>query len=240
MKLFLIFCIALLALISNAKATTFDIKNEAGGPVWIGLLGNAGKNHPNNGGFILEQGQRKDVHVADDWAGRIWGRSYCNYGTKHCGAGDCGNKIECNGAGGVPPATLVEIALKVHAGLDYYDISLVDGFNLRASIEPVGGQGDGSPKSCKRAACWSYVNSDCPGDLRVHEGNVVIACKSSCVAHNTDHDCCRGAHNTPQTCPAPPGARHFKNHCRDAYSYAYDDQTSTFTCKASRYIVKFA
>lgn len=240
MKFLLIAQITILAILSQANAATFEIQNQAGGPVWIGIQGNPGKAHLENGGFVLNQGQSKTVNSADDWAGRIWGRSYCDPNSKHCGTGDCGNKIECNGAGGAPPATLAEITLRGDAGKDFYDISLVDGFNLRGSIEPVGGQGDGSPKSCKRAACMEYVNDGCPGDLQVRDGNTVIGCKSSCIAHNSDADCCRGAHSTPQTCPAPAGAQYFKQRCPDAYSYAYDDQTSTFTCKASRYNVIFA
>lgn len=52
----------------------------------------------------------------------------------HCETGDCGNRLQCNGAGGVPPVTLVEITLNGHGGQDFYDISLVDGFNVIASV----------------------------------------------------------------------------------------------------------
>lgn len=68
------------------------------------------------------------IHTADNWAGRFWARSWCNVnGDNHCETGDCGNKLQCNGAGGQPPATLAEITLKGWGDLDYYDISLVDG-----------------------------------------------------------------------------------------------------------------
>lgn len=42
--------------------------------------------------------------------------------------------MECNGAGGVPPVSLAEITLRGWGGLDYYDISLVDGFNVRVKV----------------------------------------------------------------------------------------------------------
>ena len=42
--------------------------------------------------------------------------------------------MECAGAGGVPPVTLIEFTLKGYGGIDYYDISLVDGFNSMASV----------------------------------------------------------------------------------------------------------
>lgn len=53
----------------------------------------------------------------------------------HCATGDCGGRIECNGAGGVPPATLAEFQFDGHGGLDYYDVSLVDGYNLPMAIQ---------------------------------------------------------------------------------------------------------
>jgi hypothetical protein len=42
--------------------------------------------------------------------------------------------LECNGAGGEPPATLAEIRLNGAGGLDFYDISLVDGFNVPVQV----------------------------------------------------------------------------------------------------------
>uniref|UniRef100_A0A8W8IBW5 Uncharacterized protein n=1 Tax=Magallana gigas TaxID=29159 RepID=A0A8W8IBW5_MAGGI len=57
----------------------------------------------------------------------------------------------------------------------------------------------------------------------------VVACKSACLAFGNPEYCCSGAHNTPQTCPNF-NAQTFKNACPQAYSYAYDDHKSTFTC----------
>jgi hypothetical protein len=77
------------------------------------------------------------VGVADDWAGRFWGRTGCNFnqnGQGHCATGDCGDKLQCNGAGGVPPATLVEVTLRGSGGQDFYDVSLVDGFNIPVQV----------------------------------------------------------------------------------------------------------
>jgi hypothetical protein len=77
------------------------------------------------------------VGVADDWAGRFWARTGCNFnqnGQGHCATGDCGDKLQCNGAGGVPPVTLVEVTLRGSGGQDYYDVSLVDGFNVPVQV----------------------------------------------------------------------------------------------------------
>lgn len=43
------------------------------------------------------------------------------------------------GAGGKPPATLAEFQLAGFGGKDFYDISLVDGYNLPMRITPVAG-----------------------------------------------------------------------------------------------------
>ncbi|XP_030758258.1 pathogenesis-related protein 5-like [Sitophilus oryzae] len=105
------------------NAVRFDITNREGGPVWVGIQGNPGHEHLRNGGFVLNQGQTTSVNAPDNWAGRFWPRTWCDPNSKHCMTGDCGNRVECAGAGGVPPATLLEIKLKGDAGLDYYDIS---------------------------------------------------------------------------------------------------------------------
>ncbi|KAK2992915.1 hypothetical protein RJ640_024069, partial [Escallonia rubra] len=43
---------------------------------------------------------------------------------------DCGSgKLECDGAGGQPPTTLVQFNL-AEFGNGFYDVSIVDGFNL--------------------------------------------------------------------------------------------------------------
>lgn len=80
--------------------------------------------------YILQ----RSVTAPAGWAGRFWARTYCDVNTKHCLTGDCGNRLECGGNGGAPPASLVEITLNGYGGMDFYDISLVDGFNLPLSV----------------------------------------------------------------------------------------------------------
>lgn len=66
-----------------------------------------------------------------------------------------------------------------------------------------------------------------------------VGCKSGCVAYNNDQECCRGAFGTPDKCRQSRTAMLFKDACPTAYSYAYDDATSTFTCKNANYVVQF-
>lgn len=130
----------------------------------------------------------------------------------------------------------MEITFDGHAGLDYYDISLVDGFNIEAKVVPVEGTYDtteGGKYYCKTASCGQNINSLCPAQkMKVYgrSGNVV-GCKSACLAFNTDRFCCRGEYGTPDKCPPFPYSKTFKRACPKAYSYAYDDVKSTFTCK---------
>jgi hypothetical protein len=39
-----------------ANGRTFRFSNQRPGTVWVGMQGNAGKGHPNNGGFQLDYG----------------------------------------------------------------------------------------------------------------------------------------------------------------------------------------
>ena len=84
---------------------------------------------------------QRTVQIADGWGGRFWARTGCNFngnGQGHCATGDCGDKLSCNGAGGVPPVTLAEITLNGAGGKDFYDVSLVDGFNVPAQVRILG------------------------------------------------------------------------------------------------------
>lgn len=150
---FALFLATVAIVVVYSQAATFNINNKDGGPIWIGIQGNSGKEHLANGGFKLAQGEsvsptskiiqvfckslfcQRRITAADDWGGRFWSRTWCYEDeNNHCYTGDCGNKVECQGAGGTPPATLIEFTLQGYGGLDYYDISLVDGYNSMASV----------------------------------------------------------------------------------------------------------
>lgn len=184
---------------------------------------------------MLSSGQSHSSYVPDHWSGRVWGRTGCHNtgGVFRCQTGDCGPHVQCNGAGGAPPATLAEITFDASGGQDFYDLSLVDGYNLQMSMQPVAGtfQAGGGHYYCSWAGCNRDLNSNCPNELRLNGDGGVVGCKSACLRFNTDSYCCRGAHGTPQTCPAFSYSRLFKSFCPEAYSYAYDDHKSTFTCR---------
>ena len=54
-----------------------------------------------------------------------------------------------------------------------------------------------------------------------------------------DKYCCSGEFANPNTCHPSYYSTLFKKACPRAYSYAFDDGTSTFTCKAYEYDIVF-
>eukprot|EP01018_Ginkgo_biloba_P040505 Gb_26341 [translate_table: standard] len=87
---------------------------------------------------------------------------------RKCTTGDCGKVLKCNNAGGVPPVTLAEFTLG--EAKDFYDVSLVDGYNVPLKISAVGGSGD-----CRTAGCTSDLNTKCPSELSVSSNGQIIA-----------------------------------------------------------------
>nr|ADR80225.1 thaumatin-like protein [Sequoia sempervirens] len=198
----------------NVKAATFEITNKCAYTVWAAAIP--------GGGRKLTKGQSWTINVAAGTTlGRIWGRTGCSFdasGRGNCQTGGCNGLLNCKGYGNVP-ATLAEYALNQYQNLDFYDISLVDGFNLPLSMTPT----STNPKCKGRITCLSDINSKCPSELKVKGG-----CKSACARYNTPQYCCTGAYLN--NCSPTNYSKFFKGQCPQAYSYAKDDATSTFTC----------
>lgn len=131
--------------------------------------------------------------------------------------------------------SLVEFTLNGADGQDFYDVSLVDGYNVGIGVKPTG---TGTGK-CQYAGCVADLNGSCPPELQVMDGGAVVACKSACEAFNTPEYCCTGDYGSPQTCKPTHYSEMFKNACPTAYSYAYDDASSTCTCTGSDYLITF-
>ncbi|CAL9759100.1 unnamed protein product, partial [Musa acuminata subsp. burmannicoides] len=220
---------------SGVLSTTFTVTNDCGYTVWPGVLSNAGSSPLATTGFALGPGESRSLDAPVPWSGRIWARSLCSAdanGRFSCATGDCGSgAVECNGSGAAPPATLGEFTLGGAAArdTDFYDVSLVDGYNLPVLVAPQGGAvGAGR---CALTGCTADLNGLCPAELRVvGAGGQVVACRSACDAFRTERYCCSGEFGTPNACGPTAFSQLFKNACPRAYSYAYDDASSTFTC----------
>ncbi|XP_051131487.1 thaumatin-like protein 1 [Andrographis paniculata] len=227
------FHIALFLFSRAAFAATFTFVNKCEYTVWPGILANAGSPPLDSTGFELPSDSSRAFVAPSGWSGRFWGRTGCTFaaGTGSCQTGDCGSgQSECNGSGAAPPATLAEITLGV-GGLDFYDVSLVDGYNLPMIVEATGGSG-----MCASTGCVTDLNRACPSDLRAAGGS---ACNSACEAFGKPEYCCSGPYNSPAACRPSFYSQIFKSACPRSYSYAYDDPTSTFTCSGADYTVTF-
>ncbi|XP_066395983.1 thaumatin-like protein 1 [Miscanthus floridulus] len=236
-------CFVVLVLICTflreGRAATFTFVNRCTGTVWPGIQSNAGSSRMDPTGFVLPPGTSRAVQAPSGWSGRAWARTGCVQdatGKVVCATGDCGSgSLECNGQNAATPATLAEFTLAAGGGDDFYDVSLVDGYNLPILVEPAGGATGAT--TCAAAGCSADLNERCPAELRTEGG---AGCRSACDAFGKPEYCCSGAYANPNTCRPTAYSQLFKSACPKSYSYAYDDPTSTFTCAGGRdYTITF-
>ncbi|XP_031249752.1 thaumatin-like protein 1a [Pistacia vera] len=209
----LIFCLTLAFLVSGAHLATVSIKNNCPYTIWPATLANSNRPQLSETGFELASGGTKTLDIPAQWAGRFWARTGCS-GSFTCATADCGSgQVQCNGKSGATPASLVEITFQADDGQDYYNLSLVDGFNLPVSVAPQGGSGT----RCTQATCSNNVNAACPENLRLtgSDGNV-IGCKNTL-----------------------DNATFFKSQCPEAYSYPQDDQVVRACTAGANYAITF-
>uniref|UniRef100_A0A2N9GMY2 Thaumatin-like protein n=1 Tax=Fagus sylvatica TaxID=28930 RepID=A0A2N9GMY2_FAGSY len=197
--------------LSGTHSATITFTNNCPYTVWPGSLTADQKPQLSNTGFELTSKASLSLDVAAPWKGRFWARTLCS--TDSSGKFSCAT-AECSTG----------------------QVACNDGFNLPVSVATQGGTGD-----CQTSTCPANVNAVCPAELQVKGSDgSVIACKSACVAFNEPQYCCTGAYNTPATCPPTNYSKIFEDQCPQAYSYAYDDQNSTFTCSGGpNYTITF-
>ncbi|KAI2627248.1 thaumatin family protein [Xylaria nigripes] len=255
------------------------ITNNCPDVLWPGIASQAG-DPPELHGFELGPGKSKNLTVGPTWAGRVWGRTNCTVGgdTATCQTGDCMGKLNCV-YGGDAPATLAEFNLAGGATgqQTFYDISLVDGYNLPLGIvyHPAPNTSYIPPNlvnpmcigtagflSTPNQTGLTYTNATypmpyqatltnrqltdwCPWNLQAFppvrpadgvypypdamvQRPIFDPCMSACAHSHRPRDCCTGKFNDPEVCKPSKYSKYAKIVCPDAYSYAFDDQTSTF------------
>ena len=223
-----------------AGARVITIVNAWNETVWAATNPNAQHPIPVTG-WRLAPGQSVTFTVPDGWGGRIWGRTGCSFdsaGVGHCQTGDCGGLFQCQGTGGTP-TTLAEITTDSFDGLDFYDVSMVDGSNLpmyintthRTDADPISSNG------CYQGACTKAVV--CPSAMQVKADGQAMACETACAAFGGDAYCCTGswsgrANCIPANWPVDYAKLVFKDAEPYAYSYAFDD-SATMACKGGCY-----
>ncbi|PVG04000.1 thaumatin-like protein [Serendipita vermifera] len=244
-----------LAFASLVAGRTFTVYNACPFTIWPAVftdlnVGSAVPDVPT--GWEAPAWSVKTFYVPDNWkAGRIWGRRNCDFSTNpgpnSCLTGGCNGGLLCDSrtGTGVPPATVAEFTLSASDGLDWYDVSLVDGYNLPMRINPTQG--------CPVADCPVDLGPNCPDPLKgpFDSTGFPVGCKSACVANlsgdpTNSPNCCSGSYSTPATCPSSGVAyyTYFKSNCPNSYAYAYDESSGTalWTCpmsKAADYTITF-
>ena len=184
---------------------------------------------------------------------------------------------------GAPPATLAEFSFASYSGQTFYDISLVDGYNVPMGIislypesgnasltqippnltNPVCigtaallaeqgstadayfGTNSSFPVPLDQTQSHEFVQTWCPWDLQLNTNTgpangvyvypdtsiqrpLFNPCYSACAKYSKPQDCCTGAYNSPNACKPSQYSSDAKKVCPDAYSFAFDDQDSTF------------
>ena len=232
----------------------------------------SGEALPDGGGFKLnaDTGGVEDSHalaVKEGWQVAFWGRTGCSADDNDlaCETGaavsnkDKTDKLKAGGIGSIYPATKGEIKFDGYGNQDYYDISIVDGFNLPIQIELVTGTykkvgRSDSQYDCTVAGGGADLNAKVLDEVPLLAYNasgktvgVYSACKYSYDTTKIENKeyCCLppfgeykdrnsngGQYCNPDTWPDNVNsAKLFKKYYPLAYSYADDDGASTFTCK---------
>ena len=128
----------------------------------------------------------------------------------------CGGLFQCQGggSGAAPPHTLAEFSLDQFGNLDFYDISLVDGFNVPMVFNST------SPE-CSSIDCTGDLNGNCPTELKAPGG-----CNNPCAVFKTKGYCCTAGAD----CKATNYSMFLKVGCPGAYTIPYYDATSAYSC----------
>ena len=273
---------------SNSNSTVqLIITNQCSDTIWPGIQTDNGTG-PTTNGFALPAGSSQNLTVGADWNGRVWSRTNCTFnstGSGGCFTGDCGGQLNCTIPGAA--ATLAEFNLLGWDNLSFYDISLVDGYNLplailvapsanASSLPPanqtnpacVASVADAAPPSfapdapnqapfLNTNASWpasldvrtgaAALRAWCPYDLQANAAHAVAGkgrcpcladdgaahpafnpCLSACARYGAARLCCAGKYGEPSKCGPNYYSVRAKAVCPDAYSFAFDDASSTF------------
>jgi len=155
------------------------------------------------GGFKLQaNGGTESYNVTDGWQGAWFGRTNCSFSgdlgsceTGNCLGSDEWGHLQCSGKGSEPPATKGEMNLEITTGIDYYDISLVDGFNLPMQITPRDynsayvAANPADHFRCTSSGCLNTSTlSGCPTNLTYTPNTNLVGCQDDCNVYTNLHN----------------------------------------------------
>jgi len=225
------------SLVAPAGWRTLTMVNRLDQTIWPAIA--ADPNHPISAtGWVLAPGASLSILIPDHWDVRMWARTGCSFdaaGDGSCVTSGCGH-LQCGSTWGEFPSTLAEFNLNAWDGMDFYDVSLVEGNNLPMWVNSYGGRSTDKidADGCSATGCTKNANLTCPAKLQRVVGGQVVACLSACLVFNTDQTCCTGAYAARSACVPSSwpidSAAVFKQAEPFAYSYVDDDATSVLTC----------
>ncbi|KAK8843960.1 hypothetical protein IAR55_006752 [Kwoniella newhampshirensis] len=251
-QVFVLFSLLSLPLPQSQAVRKIAVDNQCSGSLYMAVGATTGKQvtlqgDEQPGGWEQKTGEKFTFGVTDDWTGgRVWARTGCS-STKdgdglRCIVGQCtSGKVECDGSKyGSPGATLAEFNMANGGQLDYYDVSIVEGYNLPMEITS-------SDPSCMTGSCgvgtdllnacdpklvypkgsdriWS-CNSACGNDIQFQDG---INGKLITADKGNNPACCQKngvAVGDSINCPNTyvPFYTAIKKMCHNAYIYPVDD-----------------
>ncbi|KZV91210.1 thaumatin-like protein [Exidia glandulosa HHB12029] len=235
--------VSLLAIGPVRGARTITILNQCDQSIWPAIFTMAGSAPSTSTGWEAASGTSLTFAAENDWAGRIWARTKCDFtdktksGAEQCETGGCSDGLLCASFISGAPASVVELTLTAVGSKtttpDFYDVSLVDGFNLPVRVELTDG-----PASCPAAGCVNDLLPQCPSELAVKVGGNTVACSSACHANidgnpTNSSNCCTGSFASPSACPPNKTQFYnfFKSSCPQAYASPFDDGELLHVCQ---------
>ncbi|KAL1222947.1 Pathogenesis-related thaumatin-like protein 3.5 [Cardamine amara subsp. amara] len=97
-----------------------------------------------------------------------------------------------------------------------------------------------SSPTYRSSGCMVDLNKTCPNDLKKFSGGGLNACSSACQESASQENCCNRYFDSKQTCKPSQYVQNFERACPFAYSYAFGDNNSTFTCSnTTDYVITF-
>ncbi|PWA36117.1 Apple-like protein [Artemisia annua] len=134
--------------------------------------------------------------------------------------------MECNGRNYTQPVTILELDVSTTDD-DFYNVSLMKGFNLPMTIEPIPGD------SCLIMGCVNNLNERCPPELQLEGGG---GCKSACQLYGSPEYCCLKSIET--NCSVTKYGRLFESACPNTVTYETND-LGIYSCRDADYTVRF-
>jgi len=202
----------------------FTVINRCSETIWAGTYGD--DDIPAGGNFRLLPNEQRSFTAIRGWtSGRIWGKTGCDNTGRNCATGEAPQ----GGRTTLQAVTLAEFGLDKWNGMDFYDISLVDGFNIPIKIQPMGTHNE---PNCRLQGC-NFDFGVCPENFKEHKDGRVIACKSACSATWDPVYCCPADKVAEKDCHPSEYSEIFKRQCPDAYTWAYDYKDSDRNCRGN-------